>query len=173
MANQRVLHPTKCLAFTTTSWPYQSQISASLNWDEIINSLPTVHAHHMQHVKYLQEQGAAVLPKEHNEENWDLPTPAHPSAHCLSATTCAKYLVWGLKPLWTQNPWPHSSLRYAGVICLLFIIRHLYLIGVWFGEDQRTKTTKHMFKRDWLSLQILLSTPHSIVNTIGRTYVFN
>lgn len=109
-------------------------ISKNLNWDGIINSLPTVHAHDMQYVKYLQEQGAAVLPKEHNEENWDLPTPAHPSAHCLSATACAKYLVLGLKHLWTQSAWSHSPSRYVGVIYLLFFARHLYLIGVRFGE---------------------------------------
>jgi len=31
---------------------------------------------------------------------------------------------------------------YAGIIQLLFLIGHLSLIGVWFGEDQRANTIK-------------------------------
>jgi hypothetical protein len=37
---------------------------------------------------------------------------------------------------------PHPSLRYAGVIRLLFLIRDLYLIGVCLVEDQKTNTIK-------------------------------
>ena len=41
-----------------------------------------------------------------------------------------------------------KDVRYAGVIWLLFLFRHLYLIGVWLGEDRRTNTTKtHVYKR--------------------------
>jgi hypothetical protein len=35
-----------------------------------------------------------------------------------------------------------SELKYAGVIRLFFLIGHLYLIGMWSGEDQRTNTIK-------------------------------
>ena len=34
-----------------------------------------------------------------------------------------------------------ENLRYEDVIWLLFLTRHLYLIGVWLGMDQRTNTT--------------------------------
>ena len=33
------------------------------------------------------------------------------------------------------------SIRYVEVIQLLFLIKPLHLIGVWFGEDKRTNTT--------------------------------
>ena len=33
------------------------------------------------------------------------------------------------------------TLRYVGVIGLLFLIKHPYLIATWFGEGQRTNTT--------------------------------
>ena len=32
--------------------------------------------------------------------------------------------------------WVAQSIRYAGVIWLFFLIAHLYLIGVWLGENQ-------------------------------------
>ena len=39
-------------------------------------------------------------------------------------------------------------LRYAGVIWLVSLIRHLYLIGAGLGEDQRTNIIKtHVYKR--------------------------
>ena len=31
-----------------------------------------------------------------------------------------------------------------------FLIRPLYLVGVWFDEDQRTNTIRHMFQKDWI-----------------------
>ena len=33
-----------------------------------------------------------------------------------------------------------TPIRYAGLFLLLFLIGHMYLIGVWFGEDRRTNT---------------------------------
>jgi hypothetical protein len=40
------------------------------------------------------------------------------------------------------------SVRYVGVIQLLFSIRPLDLIGMWFSEDQRANTIKtHVQKR--------------------------
>ena len=49
---------------------------------------------------------------------------------------------------------------------------NLYLIGVWLGEDPRTNSINiHVSKRLVYVFKILLATPHSIVNTIGRTYV--
>ena len=44
----------------------------------------------------------------------------------------------------SQDP----SLRYAGVMRLLFLIGRLNLIGMWFGEDQRANIIKtHVSKR--------------------------
>lgn len=49
----------------------------------------------------------------------------------------------------------------------------MYLIGVWLGQDQKTNTvnTVTCLKEIGLLFQILLPTTHSIVNSIGRTYV--
>ena len=53
---------------------------------------------------------------------------------------------------------------------LVFLIRPLDLIGVWFGEDQRQNIMEtHVKKeRNVLCPQLL----YTIVNTIGRTYIF-
>ena len=32
--------------------------------------------------------------------------------------------------------------RYVGIIQLLFFVGHLYMIGVWFGDDQKNKHHK-------------------------------
>ena len=59
------------------------------------------------------------------------------------------------------------------VIRLTFLIGPLYLIGVWFGEDQKTKHhINTCLKEIGLHLQSLLTTPNLVLNTIGRTYVF-
>ena len=55
---------------------------------------------------------------------------------------------------WINNPYnqeadQNCSIRYASVIWLFILIGHLNLIGVWFGEDQRTNIIRHMYKRDW------------------------
>jgi hypothetical protein len=51
--------------------------------------------------------------------------------------------------LWTR-------LRYVGAIALLFLIKTLHLIGVWFGVDRRTNTINTHFLREiGLHLQIL------------------
>ena len=44
---------------------------------------------------------------------------------------------------------PQLSLRHAGVIRLLFLIGHLYVFGVWLGDNQRANILSYMFKRDW------------------------
>ena len=64
----------------------------------------------------------------------------------------------------TKDREPQTVLRYADVIWLLFWT--LYLMGVWFHEDQRPDTKKDTcLKEIGLHLHILLTTP---VNTIGR-----
>jgi hypothetical protein len=46
---------------------------------------------------------------------------------------------------------------------LFFIMKHVYLIGVWLqGEDQRTNTIKTH-----------IQTPHAMMNTTKRICVFN
>ena len=53
-----------------------------------------------------------------------------------------------------------------GVIHLLFLIEHLYLSGVWFGEDWRMSNIikDTCAKEIGLCIQILLTTLCSIVN---------
>ena len=41
-----------------------------------------------------------------------------------------------------QSPNNSSHKVYAGVFRLLFLIGHLYLMGVWLSKDQRTNTIK-------------------------------
>ena len=62
-----------------------------------------------------------------------------------------------------------------GVILVFSLIQTLYLIGVWFVEDRLKEQTpqRHIFNKNiGLHLQFELSTPHSIVNTFARIYVF-
>lgn len=62
-------------------------------------------------------------------------------------------------------------------MCYLSIFlknKHLYLIGVWVGVDQRTNTmTTCVQKRLDYVFKIFPTIPHSTVNTIGMTYAFN
>ena len=60
------------------------------------------------------------------------------------------------------NPLYLHALRYVGVLRLLFLIRHLYLIGVWLSEDQRTNMMKTQFG---LRCQIFFTSYYSTLNT--------
>ena len=61
------------------------------------------------------------------------------------------------------------TLKICGYNLLLSSVEHLYLIVVLFGEDQRTNTIKDTcLKEIELHFWILMTTPHSIVNTIRR-----
>ena len=63
--------------------------------------------------------------------------------------------------------------KYMFVIQLLFLIGHLYLIGVWLSEGRTNKQQENTCSKDiGLYSQILSTTPHLIVNSIERTYVF-
>ena len=53
-----------------------------------------------------------------------------------------------------------------GVTWLLYLTRHLHVIGVCFGEDQRTNTIEMHVTRDWTKSSYFITTRHSIVNTI-------
>ena len=62
-------------------------------------------------------------------------------------------------------------LRYMGLKWLVFI-GPLYLIGMWFDDDQRANIIKtHMLREIGQHLQILITTLHLIANTIERNYV--
>jgi len=49
------------------------------------------------------------------------------------------------------------------------------LIDVWLGEDPKTNTTNRhmMFESTFDVLEILLTTSHSMMNTIGRIYALS
>ena len=53
--------------------------------------------------------------------------------------------------------------RHVGVNWLLFLIGHLYVIGVWYSEDQRIKFTRttRCVNQIGPCLRIILSTPHA------------
>ena len=52
---------------------------------------------------------------------------------------------------------------------MFVLIKRLYLIGVWLGEDQRTNTLEtHVLKRLDYGFHTLLTIPHTIVNTIWK-----
>ena len=59
-----------------------------------------------------------------------------------------------------------------GLKWLALLIGPLDLIGMWFGEDQRANiTVSHDLKEIGLRFQILTTTLHSTMNTIGRTCI--
>ena len=60
-----------------------------------------------------------------------------------------------------------SHVRYVGVIWFLFLVGHLYLIGVWMGDDQRANVIKtcvyfYVLKKRTASSSF---TDYSILNT--------
>lgn len=57
--------------------------------------------------------------------------------------TITQYILCGLKIRRA------CRLRNVGVIWLRLLIKHLYLIGAWFIDGQRTNTIKYILKRDW------------------------
>ena len=60
-----------------------------------------------------------------------------------------------------------------GLKWLVFLIGPMYLIGMWLSEDQRANIIKTCLKEITLRLQILTTTLHTIVYTIGKSYVSN
>ena len=67
-----------------------------------------------------------------------------------------------------------TNVRYSCVTRLQFLTIHTYLVGVWFGIDQRTKHHKNTYlKNIRLYLKLLSTSPCSIANRVGRLYVFN
>ena len=65
-----------------------------------------------------------------------------------------------------------NSLWHVGLNWPNSLIGPLHLISTWSSEDQRANSYIHMFERDsTTSLNIKLTTLHSIVNTIERTYI--
>ena len=68
----------------------------------------------------------------------------------------------------------HLPIRWMGLKWLVFLIKPLDLVGMWFGEDQRANITKtHTLKEIGLCLNILITALHSMMNTIERTIVSN
>lgn len=55
--------------------------------------------------------------------------------------------------------------RCAVVIPLVFMIKHLYLNGVFFGVDLRKNASKIPGQRDWTTSSKII---HLIINTIGK-----
>lgn len=88
--------------------------------------------------------------------------------------------MWGCMQNWYKQALHQNSgilrsdklqlhIRYAGVIQLLFLIGHIFLIGTWLG----VLIWWHMLKRDWsTSLNSINYSTHSIMNMVGRTFVF-
>ena len=80
----------------------------------------------------------------------------------------------GCHKFWTTSVawgWLQHTIRYASIIWLLFLITYI-LIGVWLREGQNIKHLQDTcLKEVGIHHSILLTTPHSMVNTIGRTYV--
>jgi hypothetical protein len=70
-------------------------------------------------------------------------------------------------------PWVLKTLRYADVTQLLFFIEPLYLIGMWFGVGQDKYHKDTCLIGIGLCLQIFLTTSHSTMHIIGKTYVFD
>jgi hypothetical protein len=63
----------------------------------------------------------------------------------------------------------YHLLTCVGAIWLLSVIEHLYLIGEWFSEYQRTNilmTHVYIQKLDQVSSFYQLSTPYSIVDNV-------
>jgi hypothetical protein len=60
------------------------------------------------------------------------------------------------------------QLSFAGVNRSLFLVGHLYLLGVWLGMDQRTNTIhEHVLNRLDYVFSISLAIPHPVVSIIG------
>lgn len=60
------------------------------------------------------------------------------------------------------------KLSYAGVNGFLFLVKYLYLVGVWLAMDQRTNIIhKHVLNRLDYVFSISLAIPHPVVNIIG------
>ena len=54
------------------------------------------------------------------------------------------------------------------------MIRPLYLINMWSGEDQRANIIKQICSKEiGLHHRTLITTLHSMLNIIARTYVYN
>ena len=65
------------------------------------------------------------------------------------------------------------DLKYADVFRLLFLIEHLIFDRCVVQRGSKNKHHEHTCSKEIGHLQILLTSPHSIVNAIERTYVSN